>query len=137
MDQFYPEAAIATYKLLLKLGCQVEYPEGQTCCGQPLANAGNELASKASYAHFIEMFEKYDYIVAPSGSCVYHVRHHFDLLEQTEKLVIQQKDKQLPIQPKQFIQSSVSSVKISLIAKMKSPEYLTKLKTMVIMFHQY
>ena len=86
MDQFYPQAAIATYKLLLKLGCQVEYPEGQTCCGQPLANAGNEQASKASYEHFIEMFEKFDYIVAPSGSCVYHVRHHFDLLEQTESV---------------------------------------------------
>lgn len=86
MDQFYPQAAIATYKLLLKLGCEVDYPAGQTCCGQPLANAGNEAASKASYAHFIEMFEKYDYIVAPSGSCVYHVRHHFDIIEQTESV---------------------------------------------------
>lgn len=86
MDQFYPQAAIATYKLLLKLGCQVDYPAGQTCCGQPLANAGNEAASKASYSHFIDMFEKYDYIVAPSGSCVYHVRHHFDNIEQTESV---------------------------------------------------
>ena len=84
MDQFYPQAAIATYKLLLKLGCDVEYPEGQTCCGQPLANAGNEAASRGSYLHFVTMFEKYDYIVAPSGSCVYHVRHHFDTLNQTD-----------------------------------------------------
>lgn len=84
MDQFYPQAAIATYKLLLKLGCDVEYPEGQTCCGQPLANAGNEAASRGSYLHFVTMFEKYDYIVAPSGSCVYHVRHHFDTLDQTD-----------------------------------------------------
>ena len=40
IDQFYPQVAIATLQLLEKLGCHVEYPANQTCCGQPMANAG-------------------------------------------------------------------------------------------------
>ncbi len=84
VDQFYPQAAIATLKLLEKLGCQVEYPMEQTCCGQPMANAGCVGDAIPAYWHFTEVFEKYDYIVAPSGSCVYHVRKHYDAIEQTE-----------------------------------------------------
>jgi len=71
-------------QLLEKAGVTVDYPSGQTCCGQPLANAGFEGYAKDGGLHFIEVFKKYDYVVAPSGSCVFHVREHFDLLEQTE-----------------------------------------------------
>ncbi|TAK35909.1 MAG: (Fe-S)-binding protein [Saprospiraceae bacterium] len=84
IDQFYPRVGIATLELLEKLGCSVEYPAAQTCCGQPLANAGFEKEALAAYRHFVRTFQDYDYIVAPSGSCTYHVRHHFDVLEQTE-----------------------------------------------------
>ena len=84
IDQFYPKVGIATMELLEKLGCPVEYPAAQTCCGQPLANAGFEKEALATYRHFVRTFQHYDYIVAPSGSCTYHVRHHFDVLEQTE-----------------------------------------------------
>jgi len=84
IDQFYPQAGIATFELLLKLGFRVEYPPGQTCCGQPLANSGAENKAIPVYLNFIKNFCNYDYIVAPSGSCVYHVREHYDILEQTE-----------------------------------------------------
>ncbi len=40
VDQFYPKVGIATYELLQKLGCDVHFPMGQTCCGQPMANSG-------------------------------------------------------------------------------------------------
>ncbi len=76
VDQFYPGAAIATLKLLEKLGVEVVYPLNQTCCGQPMANSGFEHLTKGCNELFIKNFAAFDYIVAPSGSCVLHVRDH-------------------------------------------------------------
>ena len=76
VDQFYPKVAIATLELLEKLGCQVTYPMGQTCCGQPMANAGYERDTIATTKHFIRIFKDFDYVVAPSGSCVLHIKEH-------------------------------------------------------------
>jgi L-lactate dehydrogenase complex protein LldE len=84
VDQFYPQVGVATLQLLQKLGCEVVYPEGQTCCGQPLANTGMEVEAQPIYHHFVETFQDFDYIVAPSGSCTYHVRHHYDVIAQSE-----------------------------------------------------
>ena len=86
IDQFYPQVGIATLELLEKLGCQVAYPASQTCCGQPMANTGCERDATATYHHFVELFHSYDHIVSPSGSCTYHVRKHYDIIEQTEEL---------------------------------------------------
>jgi len=83
IDQFYPQVGVATLELLEKLGCQVAYPLDQTCCGQPMANTGCEQDALATYRLFVSNFEACDYIVTPSGSCAYHVRHHYDVLEQT------------------------------------------------------
>lgn len=76
VDQFYTKVGIATLELLEKLGCQVSYPIGQTCCGQPMANAGYERDTVGTAKHFVETFRDYDYIVAPSGSCVLHIKDH-------------------------------------------------------------
>lgn len=76
IDQFYPQVGIATLELLEKLGCKVSYPLNQTCCGQPMANSGFERDTEGTTRQFLEAFEKYDYIVAPSGSCVLHVKEH-------------------------------------------------------------
>ncbi|MFD2202604.1 (Fe-S)-binding protein [Shivajiella indica] len=76
VDQFYSKVGIATLELLEKLGCQVNYPLGQTCCGQPMANAGYERDTIGTTKHFVETFMEYDYIVAPSGSCVLHIKDH-------------------------------------------------------------
>ena len=83
IDQFYPQVGIATLELLEKLGCEVAYPTGQTCCGQPMANTGCEEEAIPAYHNYVRNFEPYDYIVAPSGSCTYHVRKHYDIIEQT------------------------------------------------------
>ena len=40
VDQCYPEVGMATVRLLEKLGCEIEFPPAQTCCGQPMANTG-------------------------------------------------------------------------------------------------
>lgn len=76
VDQFYPQAAIATFQLLEKLGVYVEYPPKQTCCGQPMANSGFEHLTKDCNELFIDSFHPFDYIVAPSGSCVLHLKEH-------------------------------------------------------------
>lgn len=76
VDQFYPNAAIATLELLEKAGVKVVYPARQTCCGQPMANSGFEHLTKDCNELFVENFAAYDYIVSPSGSCVLHVKEH-------------------------------------------------------------
>jgi L-lactate dehydrogenase complex protein LldE len=76
IDQFYPNVAISTLQLLEKLGCDVSFPLNQTCCGQPMANTGFASLSKGCDANFVKNFTGFDYIVAPSGSCVFHIKEH-------------------------------------------------------------
>lgn len=76
VNQLYPQVAVATLQLLEKLGVTVEYPLRQTCCGQPMANSGFSHLSKDCDALFTDNFEKFDYIVSPSGSCVLHIKDH-------------------------------------------------------------
>lgn len=78
IDQFYPQVAISTMELLEKLGCEVCFPLNQTCCGQPMANSGFAVLSKGCDANFVNNFTGFDYIVAPSGSCVLHVKEHLN-----------------------------------------------------------
>ncbi len=81
VDQFYPNAAIATLQLLRKLGLDVVYPLNQTCCGQPMANSGFEHLTKNCDKLFINNFSEFDYIVSPSGSCVLHIKDHLHSVE--------------------------------------------------------
>jgi L-lactate dehydrogenase complex protein LldE len=76
VNQFYPGAARATMQLLEKCGAHVIYPVNQTCCGQPMANSGFEYLSDGCNELFIENFSAFEYIVAPSASCVLHVKEH-------------------------------------------------------------
>jgi L-lactate dehydrogenase complex protein LldE len=76
VDQFYPQVGIATLELLEKFGCEVVYPSNQTCCGQPMANSGFEHLTTGCNDLFIKNFSAFDYIVAPSGSCVLHIKEH-------------------------------------------------------------
>ncbi|MFI5453323.1 (Fe-S)-binding protein [Pedobacter sp. UC225_61] len=76
VDQFYPQVAIATLELLENLGIDVSYPTSQTCCGQPMANSGFEHLAGGCNSLFVKNFSGFDYIVAPSGSCVLHIREH-------------------------------------------------------------
>lgn len=85
VNQLYPNAAIATLQLLQKLGVDIAYPPKQTCCGQPMANSGFEHLTQACNDHFIENFAGFDYIVAPSASCVLHVKQHLHSQENQEQ----------------------------------------------------
>jgi L-lactate dehydrogenase complex protein LldE len=76
IDQFYPQVAIATLQVLTRLGCHVEVPLQQTCCGQPMANSGFAHFSGGCDKVLVDSFKGYEYIVGPSGSCVLHIKHH-------------------------------------------------------------
>lgn len=84
VDAIYPKVGIATLELLERLGVDVEVPLNQTCCGQPMANEGDQKHAAGAEAHFCEIFGDYDYVVGPAGSCVKQVRVHMDAIPQTE-----------------------------------------------------
>jgi L-lactate dehydrogenase complex protein LldE len=86
IDAFYPEVGIATLELLERLGCDVDYPFDQTCCVQPMVNAGAHAEAAATEQLFVDNFADYDTIVAPSGSCVHQIRNNHDAIEQTAKV---------------------------------------------------
>ncbi len=74
-DAMFPAAAIATVRLLERLGHQVEFPAGQTCCGQMHVNTGYLREAVPLVRNHVNAFTGFDAIVAPSGSCVGSVRH--------------------------------------------------------------
>jgi L-lactate dehydrogenase complex protein LldE len=77
VDQLYPRVAEATVRLLRRLGCEVVFPEEQTCCGQPMANAGFAGAAVPLARRHLEVFTGFDHVVCPSGSCTSMVRNHY------------------------------------------------------------
>lgn len=77
VDAVFPEVGMACYKLLRHLGIDVVYPQGQTCCGQPMANAGYQDESAGLARKFEGMFDGFDYVVAPSVSCAAFVRVNY------------------------------------------------------------
>lgn len=80
VDAVFPEVGVATYKLLRHLGVDVEYPLDQTCCGQPMANAGFESQAVPLAKKFEEKFKGFDYVVAPSVSCTAFIRINYPRL---------------------------------------------------------
>jgi L-lactate dehydrogenase complex protein LldE len=76
-DQFYPRVGIAVTKVLQALGCRVEFPLEQTCCGQPFFNNGFPAETAVLAKRMIELFGPYDFVVTPSGSCCAMFREHY------------------------------------------------------------
>lgn len=66
--------------LLEQTGCRVEFPSGQTCCGQPAFNMGYREEARRLAQRFISIFEPFDEIVAPSGSCISMLRNFYPQL---------------------------------------------------------
>jgi L-lactate dehydrogenase complex protein LldE len=86
VDAFEPEVGIATLELLERFGLDVDYPYDQTCCGQPMTNTGCHAEAAATEALFVRNFSGFDYVVAPSGSCVHQVREHLTAIPQTDEV---------------------------------------------------
>jgi L-lactate dehydrogenase complex protein LldE len=74
-DALFPDTGKAVVTLLRRLGVEVEFPEGQTCCGQPMVNTGYLDEAVPAVRSFVDAFESYDAVVTPSGSCAGSARH--------------------------------------------------------------
>lgn len=74
-DAFYDDVARATVEVLEHLGCKVEFPENQTCCGQPAFNSGDWSASRRVVRHALRTFAGDAPVLLPSGSCAAMLRH--------------------------------------------------------------
>ncbi|MHA6765471.1 (Fe-S)-binding protein [Streptacidiphilus sp. PAMC 29251] len=76
-DAIHPRTGRAVTVLLERLGVTVEFPAGQTCCGQPQYNTGYRHATEPLMARMAEVFAGYPYVVTPSGSCTAMVRDNY------------------------------------------------------------
>ena len=74
VDQLLPQVAVDTVKLLRRVGYEVDYPEDQTCCGQPAFNTGYWDEARPCAEHFVRVFKNAGMVVCPSGSCVTMIR---------------------------------------------------------------
>jgi len=77
VDLMRPEIGMATVTLLESAGCTVEVPMSQTCCGQPGYNSGDTAAARDLALKYLDEFERFDYVVVPSGSCGGMIRCHY------------------------------------------------------------
>ncbi len=75
-DTMFPESAKATVELLERLGVEVDFPPSQTCCGQMHINTGYRAEAVPLVQRYVETFESYDAVVAPSASCAGTVQHY-------------------------------------------------------------
>ena len=65
-------------EVLERIGYQVDFPEAQTCCGQPAFNSGFRGEAREVARHFLSVFADAEYVVVPSGSCASMISHHFE-----------------------------------------------------------
>lgn len=77
VEQFRPEVAVSSLRLLRLAGCEVHVPKAQTCCGQPGFNSGAREGAIAVAEHTIKVFADFDYVIIPSGSCAGMVNKHY------------------------------------------------------------
>ena len=88
VDQVFPQVGIAMTQVLERLGYQVDFPRGQTCCGQPAFNSGYPGEAATVARHFLDVFRDAEFIVAPSGSCAAMIEHHYeDIFANNRKLL--------------------------------------------------
>jgi L-lactate dehydrogenase complex protein LldE len=87
VDQVFPNVGMAMADVLQRAGCEVEFREAQTCCGQPAFNSGYRNEARTVAEHFLTTFEGAEHIVVPSGSCCSMISHHFAELLPGDKRV--------------------------------------------------
>ena len=77
VDFMRPSVGFAAIHLLEQAGCTVDVPIAQTCCGQPAWNNGDAVNARHLARQMIDVFDGYDHVIVPSGSCAGMLRHHY------------------------------------------------------------
>ncbi|GIP45778.1 Fe-S oxidoreductase [Paenibacillus sp. J45TS6] len=80
-DAIYPAVGEAMVRILAKYGVTLQFPNVQTCCGQPAYNSGYFDEARTAARTILEAFEDSDFVVSPSGSCTYMIHHYEDLFK--------------------------------------------------------
>ena len=65
----HPEVGVSVVRVLRRCGVEVDFPEGQTCCGQPLYNSGFTQEARKLAIRTLDALDRSEYVVVPSGSC--------------------------------------------------------------------
>lgn len=94
IDNFYPSVGEAMTRILDNCGVRVEFPDLQTCCGQPAFNSGYVAEARSVAMTMLEAFEEAEFVVSPSGSCAGMIHHYYptvfaddpDLLVRAQRL---------------------------------------------------
>ena len=89
VDMFYPEIGIAAVNVLERLGCEVEMPEEQVCCGQGLLNSGYAKETVPVAKNILDAYDldEYETIVSLTGSCMNAIINDYPtVLEDVEYL---------------------------------------------------
>ncbi len=84
-DALFPDTGRAVVTVLERLGVEVEFPQAQTCCAQPMVNTGYLDEAVPMVRGFVSAFGAYDAIVTPSGSCAGSVRHQHGIVARRSK----------------------------------------------------
>lgn len=77
VDQLYPEVGKAMVAVLRRVGVDLCFPSEQTCCGQPAFNTGYWDEARTLAKRYCDIFDGYEAIVSPSGSCTAMVRNFY------------------------------------------------------------
>jgi L-lactate dehydrogenase complex protein LldE len=77
VDQLCPQVGVDMARVLRRIGCEIYFPEDQTCCGQPAFNSGYWREARDVAERFLRVFDKAECVVGPSGSCVTMVRKFY------------------------------------------------------------
>ncbi len=110
VDLFQGNIGKSTVELLERLGCTVDFPRSQTCCGQPAYNSGYVKASRDTMKNTIRAFEDAQYVVCPSGSCAYMLKEYPHLFE--DEPYWQERAKKLAMKTYELTQFIVEVLKI-------------------------
>ena len=90
VDQFYPQVGVSVVRVLRRLGVDLSFPLDQTCCGQPLYNAGFTQQAQKLARRVLTSFSGSQYVVVPSGSCSAMIKVFYQHLFHDDPATLQQ-----------------------------------------------
>ncbi|WP_134698486.1 (Fe-S)-binding protein [Ammoniphilus sp. YIM 78166] len=93
VDGIYPHVGEAMARLLARHGVKLDFPEVQTCCGQPAFNSGYWEDARGAAITLLDAFEDSDFVISPSGSCVGMIHHNYERLFENDNVLLERAKK--------------------------------------------